>query len=120
MPEGGQGHIYLFSPFPFFPWIGVSLLGAFVGSFKFKTPSEVFNKNLLLSGAVMFAVGVMMWLYFMPDVSTNENFVADVFYFVETKIFKPIFVPLRVYLDADDFFCRRLLICLLFLEDLLY
>jgi uncharacterized membrane protein len=48
--------------FPFFPWIGVSLLGAFVGSFKFKTAPEVFNKNLLLGGGIMFALGIAMWI----------------------------------------------------------
>lgn len=63
--------------FPFFPWIGVSLLGAFVGSFKFKTAPEVFNKNLLLCGAIMFTLGVIMWLIFMPNVSTNDSFTAE-------------------------------------------
>jgi uncharacterized membrane protein len=63
--------------FPFFPWIGVSLLGAFVGSFKFKTAPEVFNKNLLLGGGIMFALGIAMWLTFMPDVSSNINFSSE-------------------------------------------
>lgn len=60
--------------FPLFPWIGVSLLGAFVGSFKFKTAPEVFNKNLLIGGGIMFACGVGMWMFFMPEVNTNEGF----------------------------------------------
>jgi uncharacterized membrane protein len=60
--------------FPLFPWIGVSLLGAFVGSFKFKTAPEVFNKNLLIAGASLFTAGLISWLIFMPEVSTNEGF----------------------------------------------
>lgn len=60
--------------FPFFPWIGVSLTGAFVGSFKFKTATEIFNKNLLITGFLMFATGVGMWLFFMPETATNESF----------------------------------------------
>jgi uncharacterized membrane protein len=63
--------------FPFFPWIGVSLLGAFVGSFKFKTAPHAFNKNLLLGGGIMFALGIAMWLIFMPNVSTNDTFTAE-------------------------------------------
>jgi uncharacterized membrane protein len=63
--------------FPFFPWIGVSLLGAFVGSFKFKTAPEAFNKNLLLGGGIMFALGIAMWVIFMPNVSTNDTFTAE-------------------------------------------
>lgn len=63
--------------FPLFPWIGVSLLGAFVGSFKFKTAPEVFNKNLLVGGAIMFTLGLIMWMIFMPNVSTNDTFTAE-------------------------------------------
>jgi len=60
--------------FPLFPWIGVSLLGAFVGSFKFKTAAEIFNKNLLISGAVLFLTGLVTWLVIMPETATNEGF----------------------------------------------
>ncbi|MBI3136632.1 MAG: DUF1624 domain-containing protein [Bacteroidetes bacterium] len=60
--------------FPFFPWIGVALSGAFVGSFKFKTVPEIFNKNLLIAGLALLISGIGMWLFFMPEVSTNEGF----------------------------------------------
>ena len=60
--------------FPLFPWLGVSLLGAFVGSFKFNTPAAVFNKNLLIAGSLMFVTGVALWWYFSPELYTNEGF----------------------------------------------
>jgi len=60
--------------FPLFPWIGVSLLGAFVGSFKFKTAPEAFHKNLLIAGAALFVTGLVSWLIILPEVATNEGF----------------------------------------------
>lgn len=60
--------------FPFFPWIGVALSGAFVGSFKLKTDPAVFHKKLLISGAGMLALGIILWLIFMPETFTNEGF----------------------------------------------
>jgi uncharacterized membrane protein len=62
--------------FPLFPWLGVSLSGAFIGSFKFKTPAAIFNKNLLIAGALLFAAGVVMWIIIKPEVYTNAGFIG--------------------------------------------
>lgn len=60
--------------FPLFPWLGLSLTGAFVGSFKFKTDAAVFHKYLLIAGSALLATGLALWLLFMPEVHTNEGF----------------------------------------------
>jgi uncharacterized membrane protein len=63
--------------FPLFPWLGVSLLGAFVGSFKFKTPAEIFNKNLLIAGGILFLAGMVMWIIVAPEVHTSAGFIGS-------------------------------------------
>jgi len=60
--------------FPLFPWIGVSLLGAFVGSFKFKLSPQDFNRNVGIAGALMFVTGLAYWIIQMPYIYTNEHF----------------------------------------------
>ncbi|MBL7899639.1 MAG: DUF1624 domain-containing protein, partial [Crocinitomicaceae bacterium] len=60
--------------FPFFPWIGVSLTGAFIGSFKFNMAPDQYNKSVGIAGAAMFVIGLSYWLIKMPYVTTNEFF----------------------------------------------
>ena len=89
--------------FPLFPWLGVSLLGAFVGSFKFKTAPDVFNKNLLITGSLLFVVGIGMWLFFNPELTTNEGFSgapkSDTFYkFLITRAgYSELFYPPSIF-----------------------
>ena len=85
--------------FPVFPWLGVSLLGAFIGSFKFKTEVEIFNKNLILTGSLMMITGIIMWAIIYPEMTTNEGFIgtpeSPTFYgFLITRIgYSELFYP---------------------------
>lgn len=89
--------------FPFFPWIGISLLGAFIGSYKFDSNPAVFSKNLLISGLVLMAAGVALWLVIIPEIQTNVGFdgspkSATFYHFLITREgYSELFYPPTLY-----------------------
>lgn len=65
--------------FPLFPWLGVSFLGAAIGSYKIKTPIYEYNKRLLLMGFGLLLIGSISWIYFSPKLFIREGY-SELFY----------------------------------------
>ncbi|MES2837755.1 MAG: heparan-alpha-glucosaminide N-acetyltransferase domain-containing protein [Bacteroidota bacterium] len=65
--------------FPLFPWLGVSFLGAVIGSYKIKTPIYEYNKRMLITGFVLLFVGIISWIYFNPKLFIREGY-SELFY----------------------------------------
>lgn len=62
--------------FPFFPWIGVALAGAMVGSYKLKTEKAAFNTQVFFAGLSMMLTGIALWYFFSPAVMSNDGYLA--------------------------------------------
>lgn len=61
--------------FPLFPWLGVSFLGAYIGTMKQKMSTERVQKNLLISGGTLLSIGILLWFFFWPELYSNEGFI---------------------------------------------
>lgn len=61
--------------FPVFPWLGVSFLGAYIGTMKQVKREEQVQRNLLIAGSTLFGIGVVLWLFFCPELYSNEGFI---------------------------------------------
>jgi uncharacterized membrane protein len=84
MSEGWQGAIvwkqFLVDGwFPLFPWLGVSLLGVFIGGYRCSVPIEKANRMLGLTGLVFFIVGLMSWVIIDPKLVEREGY-SELFY----------------------------------------
>jgi uncharacterized membrane protein len=65
--------------FPLFPWLGVSLLGAFIGSLKFKFERTKYHRTLWIAGAVLFVSGVASWIIAKPVLLIRDGY-SELFY----------------------------------------
>lgn len=72
------GHQWLLDGwFPLFPWIAVSMLGAFVGSWQEKWTSARFDRILAGVGSTLFSLGALTWWYFQPTLHSNDGFIES-------------------------------------------
>lgn len=60
--------------FPFFPWIGVSLFGSFIGRIKFVETESTSNSKLIKYGFICLGIGLIGWLIFSPVLTSNDGF----------------------------------------------
>lgn len=65
--------------FPIFPWLGVSLLGTFVGRIRCALPIEKANKNFIIAGLIMMAIGIASWVIINPHLMEREGY-SELFY----------------------------------------
>ncbi|MBS1652460.1 MAG: DUF1624 domain-containing protein [Bacteroidetes bacterium] len=65
--------------FPLFPWLGVSLLGAFFGKMRITLGVEKLNKLFLIYGLCFFIAGLALWIVFKPALLSREGY-SELFY----------------------------------------
>lgn len=65
--------------FPIFPWLGVSFVGALVGTYKLKMTPEDFGKNITAAGLVLVLIGLFTWTVYKPELLVREGY-SELFY----------------------------------------
>ena len=65
--------------FPIFPWLGVSLIGGLIGSYKLKMNAEDFGKNVMGVGLILLLIGIFTWAVYRPELFIREGY-SELFY----------------------------------------
>lgn len=65
--------------FPLFPWLGVSLLGMFVGKIRCIYPIEKANGIFSITGLISLINGVVLWIITNPTLLEREGY-SELFY----------------------------------------
>ena len=72
-------NFYVQGWFPVFPWLGISLLGSFMGRLRTSAESLITKSILLKSGWPIFIIGILSWLIINPTLFTREGY-SELFY----------------------------------------
>ncbi len=65
--------------FPIFPWLGVSLLGAFLGTFRAKQSPDNIGKLFLRLGFLFCVSGITVWYFAQPTFLVRDGY-SELFY----------------------------------------
>jgi len=65
--------------FPIFPWLGVSLLGTFIGRIRCALPIEKANALFGFSGMILMIIGIVSWVIVNPKLMEREGY-SELFY----------------------------------------
>lgn len=65
--------------FPLFPWLGVSMLGVFIGKYRCETEIKKANATYSLTGVVVFICGLISWIITQPTLFEREGY-SELFY----------------------------------------
>jgi uncharacterized membrane protein len=65
--------------FPLFPWLGMALLGNFVGRLRIEQGAEKMFRPFLLSGCILFVAGIVTWKITSPNLIVREGY-SELFY----------------------------------------
>ncbi len=65
--------------FPIFPWLGVSLLGGFIGKIRCALPIEKANALFGFSGMLLMIAGIISWVIVDPKLMEREGY-SELFY----------------------------------------
>ncbi|MCD6067673.1 MAG: hypothetical protein K0S33_2499 [Bacteroidetes bacterium] len=84
LSEGWQGAVvwkqFLIDGwFPVFPWLGVSLLGAYIGTLRCSLPIDKANAVFAFGGTVMLTAGIVLWVVTKPVLVEREGY-SELFY----------------------------------------
>lgn len=89
--------------FPVFPWLGVSLLGAWIGRWRLDHTTPSAERVLLFAGTLMLVAGALLWSYFNPQLYSNEGYVEsayspNLYHFLLTRDgYSELFYPPTLY-----------------------
>lgn len=65
--------------FPMFPWLGVSLLGAFIGNLRCSFTAEKASKYFAMIGAFLVIAGALTWIILDPKQVERDGY-SELFY----------------------------------------
>lgn len=76
--------------FPVFPWLGVALLGTYIGRFRCESQPEKSNKKFIINGLILLAIGITAWVIINPHLMEREGY-SELFY-PPTSMFFAVFL----------------------------